>query len=51
MGDFELIGFPFAIVIGKKLKDGMVELISRKTGEKTDILLDEVSTFMKELKG
>jgi prolyl-tRNA synthetase len=50
MGDFELIGFPYAIIIGKKLQDGMVELINRKTGEKTEINLDEVSETVKKLK-
>lgn len=49
MGDFELIGFPYAIVIGKKLQDGMVELIDRKTGEKTDIALDDVTEAVKKL--
>ena len=42
MGDFELIGFSYALVIGKKLQEGMVELIDRKTGEKTDINLENV---------
>ncbi len=49
MGDFELIGFPYAIVIGKKLQDGMVELVNRKTGEKTDIALDDVTEAVKKL--
>ena len=42
MGDFELIGFPYAIVIGKKLKEGIVEIVDRKTLEKQDVSLDEV---------
>ena len=29
MADFELIGFPYAIVVGKKLEEGIVEIISR----------------------
>ena len=49
MGDFELIGFPYAIVIGKKLQDGMVELICRKTGDKTDLKLDEVVEAIKNI--
>jgi len=49
MGDFELIGFPYAIVIGKKLKEGMVELINRKTGEKTDIVLEDVLEAVKKI--
>ncbi len=42
MGDFKLIGFPYAIVVGKKLQEGMVEFIDRKTGEKTDIKLEDI---------
>jgi prolyl-tRNA synthetase len=49
MGDFELLGFPYAIVIGKKLKEGMVELVDRKTGEKTDISLENVKSEILDL--
>lgn len=49
MGDFELIGFPYAIVVGKKLAEGMVELVDRKTGQKSNIKLDEVVTFITSL--
>jgi prolyl-tRNA synthetase len=49
MGDFELIGFPYAIVVGKKLQDGLVEIVDRKTGDKEDIKLDEVSSIIKKL--
>ncbi len=49
MGDFELIGFPYAIVIGKKLKEGMVEIVDRKTLEKTEISINEVSKKIYEL--
>jgi prolyl-tRNA synthetase len=49
MGDFELIGFPYAIVVGKKLADGFVELVDRKTGEKSDIKLDEVVSTITNL--
>jgi prolyl-tRNA synthetase len=41
MGDFELIGFPYAVVIGKKLCEGMVEIVDRKTLEKTEISITE----------
>jgi prolyl-tRNA synthetase len=34
MSDFELIGFPYAILVGKGLQEGNVELIARKTLEK-----------------
>ena len=49
MGDFELIGFPYAIVIGKKLQDGMVELVDRKTLEKQEISLDNIVDTIKGL--
>jgi prolyl-tRNA synthetase len=49
MGDFELIGFPYAVVVGKKLADGFVELVNRKTGEKTDIKIDEVVSTITSL--
>jgi len=42
MGDFELIGFPYAVVIGKKLNDGIVELVDRKTLEKEEVSIDEI---------
>ena len=49
MGDFELIGFPYAIVIGKKLQDGMVELIDRKTLQKEEISVDNIVEKIKSL--
>lgn len=42
MGDFELIGFPYALIIGKKLQDGLVELVNRKTGEKSDLSIEDI---------
>ncbi len=49
MGDFELIGFPYAVVIGKKLQDGLVEIIDRKTSEKTEVKIEDVSSTILEL--
>jgi prolyl-tRNA synthetase len=48
MGDFELLGFPYAVVIGKKLKDGIVEIVDRRTLEKEDVSLDEVVSKIEE---
>ena len=42
MKDFELIGIPLGIVVGKKLADGQVELIVRDGLERRDLGLDEV---------
>ena len=47
--DFELIGFPYALIVGKGLKDGQVELVDRKTLEKTSLHVDEVESKIKEL--
>ena len=49
MGDFELIGFPYAVVIGKRLEDGIVEIVDRKTLEKTEVKVDEVVNKILEL--
>uniref|UniRef100_UPI004047BCDF proline--tRNA ligase n=1 Tax=Aliarcobacter sp. TaxID=2321116 RepID=UPI004047BCDF len=49
MGDFELIGFPYAVVVGKKLLEGLVELVDRKTLEKTDVKIEEVASKILEL--
>jgi len=42
INDFELVGFPIGVIIGKKLKDGKVEIRNRKTGEKIEVDKDEV---------
>lgn len=42
IGDFELLGFPYAIIIGKKLSDGVVEIVDRKTLLKTEVKIEEV---------
>ena len=49
MGDFELLGFPYAVIIGKKLSDGLVELVNRKTLEKVDVKVEEIVAKILEL--
>jgi prolyl-tRNA synthetase len=49
MSDFELIGFPYAVIVGKKLQDGMVEIVNRKTGEKIELSIEDVVSKIKEL--
>lgn len=41
MKDFELLGFSFALIVGKGLNDGRVELIKRKGLEKFELQCDE----------
>ncbi len=49
MGDFELIGFPYALIVGKKLADGIVELVNRKTGEKSDLYIEDIIPTLKRM--
>ena len=42
MKDAELIGFPYTIIIGKELQNGLVQILDRKTLEKRDVKADEV---------
>ena len=42
ISDFELIGFPYAIIVGKGLKDNLVQIVNRKTLEKSDISTSEI---------
>lgn len=49
MGDFELIGFPYAVVVGKKLQDGKVEIVDRKTLEKTEVAVGDAALKLQEL--
>ncbi len=48
MKDFELIGFPYAVVVGKKLSDGLVELVDRQSLEKRELPIDEAVTRLLE---
>ncbi len=47
--DFELIGFPCAIIVGKKLVDGFVEIRDRKSGEKFEVKVAEITDKIKEI--
>jgi len=48
--DADLLGMPFQIVVGeKKLKENKCEIKIRKTGERFDIVLNELQNKIKEL--
>ena len=49
MNDFELMGFPYAIIVGKKCKEGYVELVNRKTSKKTEIEITNIEEEIKKL--
>jgi len=49
--DADLIGYPVQIAFGQKsLENGVAEVKIRKTGEKTEVKLDEVVEFVKKFK-
>ncbi|ADC89667.1 prolyl-tRNA synthetase [Thermocrinis albus DSM 14484] len=47
--DADLCGFPYRIVVGKKVKEGKVEVQSRHTGERWDAPIEEAVGQVKEL--
>lgn len=48
MNDYELIGVPHAVVIGKKLAEGIVEFISRDGMVKEEVPADAIVDFLSE---
>lgn len=49
LGDADLIGLPYIVVIGNKFKDsGEVEIINRATGESQNLSLERVIDFLKK---
>lgn len=54
MADFELIGFPYAIVIGKGLSEGVIELVRRGSLEKEKLEIQDFEnlkiSILKELR-
>ena len=49
MKDFELIGFPYAVVVGKKLSDGKVEIIERDGLSRVEAAVEEAADKVAEL--
>jgi len=49
MKDAELIGFPYTIIIGKELANGLVQIYDRVTKEKTAVKSDAIYIKMMEL--
>lgn len=49
MGDFELIGFPVAIIVGKKSTDGVVEVVDRESLSKVEVNISELNSKLKEI--
>ena len=48
MKDYELLGVPHAIVIGKKLQDGLVEFVTREGLVKEEVSPDDILTIVEK---
>jgi prolyl-tRNA synthetase len=46
--DADLIGIPFRVTVGKKLAQGLVEVVNRRTRETSDVEIDRVAAFLME---
>lgn len=44
--DMELIGIPFRVTIGRGVTDGKLEWVNRNMGEKSEILVDEIESYI-----
>jgi len=49
MKDAELIGFPYTVIIGKELANGMVQIFTRENKEKISVAKDEIFSKIMEL--
>lgn len=49
MKDAELIGFPYTIIIGKELENGLVQIFDRKTKENIPVAADNIYGKIMEL--
>jgi prolyl-tRNA synthetase len=47
--DSELIGVPTIVVVGRRLADGVIEVKDRRTGERTDVPVDQAVPHLTEL--
>ncbi len=51
MKDAELIGFPYTVIVGKELQNGMVQIVERTTLERTDVKIDALLATLMEMIG
>jgi prolyl-tRNA synthetase len=46
--DADLIGIPYRITVGKKLSQGNVEVVTRRTRQTADVAVDEAPAFVRD---
>jgi prolyl-tRNA synthetase len=45
--DADLMGYPYQVILGKRgVKNGIAEVKDRATGERIEVALDEVATWL-----
>jgi prolyl-tRNA synthetase len=47
--DFELIGFPYGVIVGKGLKEGKVQVVDRKTLQKEEVDILNIKDYLLQL--
>ena len=47
--DADLVGMPFRVNVGKKVTEGMVEVVQRSTSQSTDVKISDVTEYFKGL--
>ncbi|MDQ7085285.1 MAG: proline--tRNA ligase [Sulfurovum sp.] len=47
--DYELMGVPYGLIIGKNLSNGMVEFVTRQGMDKTEVDATELDSFLAEV--
>lgn len=47
--DAELVGFPYTVIVGKGLAQGSVQILDRKTSQKSDVAVSDVFSKLMEL--
>ena len=47
--DYELLGMPWGVVVGRGLAEGRVEIRNRRTGERTDVPVEQVPARLRSL--
>jgi len=45
--DADLIGIPYRVTVGKKIAQGQVEIVNRRTRQSTDVPIENVASFLK----
>ena len=49
--DADLIGFPLKVVTGKTISEEMVEVKERKSGNSENVMISELSAYIKKYLG